>query len=80
MITKHEISRRWRRTLLHLAFAIVVFLGVIISLGLEEANDGDGPSIGTLAAITIAVAIFSVAFFFVARFIKNQIWTKFGED
>lgn len=80
MITKKEMSKRWRRTLFHLAFVLVVIFGVIISLVLDGVNGGEGPSIGTLAAIAFAFAIFSVVFFFVGRFIKNLIWRKFGED
>lgn len=80
MITKQEMSKRWRRTLFHLAFALVVIFGVIISLVLDEINGGDGPSIGTLAAIAAAFVIFSVIFFFVGRLIKNLVWRKFGED
>lgn len=80
MITKEEMTKKWRRTLLHFAFALVVIFGVIISLVLDEANGGDGPSIGTLMAIAAAFAVFSVAFFFIGRFIKNLVWRKFGED
>jgi polyferredoxin len=80
MITEKEISKRWRRTLFHFAFALVVIFGVIISLVLDRVNGGDGPSIGALGAIAAAFVIFSITLFFAARFIKNMIWRKFGED
>ena len=80
MVTRQEMAKRWRRTLFHLAFALIVIFGVIISLMLDGANGGDEPSVGALAAIAVAFAVFAVAFFFVGRFIKNLIWRKFGED
>jgi len=80
MITRKEISKRWRRTLFHLAFALLVIFGVIISLAVEKANAGDGPAIGTLAAIAVAFIIFSIALFYISRFIKGLIWRRFGED
>jgi Kef-type K+ transport system membrane component KefB len=80
MITRKEMSERWRRTLFHFAFALVVIFGVIISLVLKRVNGGDGPSMGTLAAIAAAFVVFSIALFFSGRFIKNMIWRKFGED
>lgn len=80
MITRKEISKRWKRTLFYFAFALVVIFGVIISLVLKRVNGGDGPSIGTLATIAAAFAVFSIALFFSGRLVKNMIWRKFGED
>ena len=80
MATKKELEKKWRRTLLHFAFAVVGIFGVIIALFIKQINGGDGPSFENLLAIAAAVMLFSVAFYFAGRSIKNMIIRRFGEN
>lgn len=79
MIERKELSKIWKRTLLHFAFALLVGLGVITSLVMDKVKGSGGPSIGILVAIAAAFVVFSMVLFFAGRFIKNMIWRKFGE-
>lgn len=80
MITKIEISRRWKKTLYHLVFALVVIFGVIIYLIMKKINSGVGPSIVLLAIIAAVTVVFSLAFVFVGRLIRKLVTREFGED
>lgn len=80
MITRNELTRRWRRTLLALAFALGTTFIVLISLVIDEGRGGDGLPIGTAAVIAAGATLFAVVLFFAAKRIKNLVWKLFGED
>jgi uncharacterized membrane protein YhaH (DUF805 family) len=80
MAQETRLNRRWKRTVWHLLAVDVVAIGILISLAVKRLRDDAGPSYLALFAILLALIAASVAFYWIARSIRDNIGRRYGED